>query len=126
MGGMGNVNTCTIEVKVAQGEVLDHKDLSLQPGKGIKWSGGGSIRNPPKLGSLLVLLKKCLVCPKPKIRSPSSTKKVALSPNAPPQPVLILFTRAFSLHSHVALAAAWLRLHGLQMQAPGESLGTAV
>ena len=56
-----------LEVKMVQGEVLDHRDLSVQSEKGINWLGKDPSEAHKNLGCWLVILKKHLVHPKPEI-----------------------------------------------------------
>ena len=44
-GEQEEISTCTMEVKRAQGEMLDHRGLSVSPEREINWLGSGHPRS---------------------------------------------------------------------------------
>ena len=83
---------------MAQKEVLDHRGLSVSPGKGINWLGDGPIRSPQKHGKFSGNFEKG---PDPSQAHDNITQlhKEAVSLSLTREHVLPLFV-------HMALAAA--------------------
>lgn len=96
----GKVGICTVEVKMVQGEKLDHKGLSVQPGERRDWWGGGPTQSMTKLGKSIGHFK---AGPSPSLIQVNiipGKQKVSLNCDLHLHSAL-----ASSLHGHVALAS---------------------
>ena len=54
-GGTREGGTCAIQVRVAAGEALDQRGLSVPPGEGRDWLGGGPTQSTGKFRKLIGL-----------------------------------------------------------------------
>lgn len=93
-----------MEVKRAQGEMLDHRGLSVSPEREINWLGSGHPRSLWKFGKLIICFEQSPWFSQAHGNVIWRKTKVIFLSLTHTRP---MHSHTFSLHNHVSLAAMW-------------------